>query len=77
MISILTPQDEIILLNKVYEFIRTHKKSGITLVDLILDFCDMYNDDEVEIGEIISKDKYLKKFIMVECKRNNIIKDIE
>lgn len=71
-----TPQERVNILNKVYDFLRNNKiKNNLTIVDLLLDFCELNDLDIVEVGDAISHDSYLKEFIKLECKKINVIQE--
>lgn len=58
------------------KYIEKTKKTekGLSLVDIILDFCNKF-DIEIElIGDAISSDNYFKSFIESDCKLHKIFK---
>ncbi len=60
------------LLEYIYKFKVTDP--DVSLMDIILDYCDRYNIDELEIGDAISTDEHFKQFIENDCLKHKIFK---
>ena len=57
------------MINKIWEM------SGDSLADKILDYCETYDQDEREVGEILAQSADFKKMLYKDCLKNHIIKD--
>lgn len=57
------------ILNKIFEM------SGESLSEKILDYCETYDANPQEIGDILEESKDFKKLLYRDCVENNIIKD--
>jgi hypothetical protein len=68
-------QDEIILLiNKISEM------EGNNLLEKIIDYCETFDEDPQEIGDILSECESFKDILLRDCVKNHIItlnKDIK
>ena len=51
--------------------------SGDTLLEKILDYCETYDKDPQEIGDILEENKEFKKLLYDNCVENNIIRNPE
>ena len=57
------------ILNKIFEM------SGVSLSEKILDYCETYDQDPQEVGDLLEESKDFKKLLYRDCVENNIIKD--
>ena len=57
------------ILNKIFNM------TGTSLAEKILDYCETYNVDPQEIGDMLEESKDFKKLLYKDCVENNIIKD--
>lgn len=61
--------DVISLINKIWDM------EGESLSQKILDYCETYDFDELEIGEILSQSQDFKKMFYRDCVKNHLIED--
>jgi hypothetical protein len=57
------------LVNKISEM------EGINLLEKILDYCETYDEDPQEIGDILQESEEFKDLLYLDCVKHNIIKD--
>jgi len=48
---------------------------GDNLAEKILDYCETYDKDPKEIGDLLEESKDFKELLYRDCVKNNIIKD--
>ncbi len=51
------------------------KMEGNSLLEKILDYCETFNKDVQEIGDILEENKEFKQLLYDDCVNNNIIND--
>ncbi len=51
------------------------KMHGNSLLEKILDYCDTYDEDVQEIGDILESNKNFKEILYDDCVNSNIIRD--
>ncbi len=56
-------------LNKIFEM------SGNSLVEKILDYCETYDVDPQEMGDLLEESKDFRELLYKDCVENNIIVD--
>jgi len=61
----------ITLVNKISQM------AGDNLVDKIMDYCETYDQDPQEIGDILQESEDFKNLLYKDCVKNHIIKDLE
>ena len=61
--------NDIELLNQIQEF------EGETILDKILSYCEKYDKEIQEIGDILSENEIFKKTLWIDCVKNNTIQD--
>ena len=64
-------EDAIKLINKIFEM------NGSSLLEKILDYCETYDEDPQEIGEILEEIKEFKDILYRDCVKKHIIKNEE
>ena len=57
------------LVNKISEM------EGNNLLEKILDYCETYDEDPQEIGDILQESEEFKDLLYLDCVKHNIIKD--
>ena len=57
------------LINRIWEM------GGDSISDKILDYCETYDEDEREIGEILAQSSDFKSILYKDCLKHHIIKD--
>ncbi len=63
------PTEVVQLLNEIYE-IDEH-----SIMDKILSYCEKYDYDVQEIGDILSESEQFKELLWIDCVKNNTISD--
>lgn len=56
------------ILNKLYKYIKENKNDMSTM-DILEDFCDEFDIEYEDLGEIINSDKYLYDYVYQQCKK--------
>ena len=51
------------------------RMNGGSLLEKILDYCETYNRDILEIADILSDSKEFKEMFYEDCVKNNIIRN--
>jgi hypothetical protein len=51
--------------------------AGENLVDKIMDYCETYDQNPQEIGDILQESEDFKKLLYKDCVKHHIIKDSE
>ena len=54
---------------------RISDMAGESLTEKILDYCETYDKDPKEIGDLLEESKDFKELLYRDCVKNNIIKD--
>jgi hypothetical protein len=49
--------------------------NGNSLLEKIVDYCETYNQDPKEIGDILQESEEFKNILYKDCVKNNIIRD--
>ena len=57
------------IVNKISEMNRNN------LLDKIMDYCETYDKDPQEIGDLLQENEDFKNLLYRDCVKNNIIKD--
>lgn len=57
------------LINKIYEM------EGVSLSEKIIEYCDVYDRDVQEIGDILGESEDFRRVMLNDCIKNNIIKE--
>lgn len=55
------------LLNNIYNYLFNNNVNQDPLMELIMEYCQKYDYEYSEIGELISEDDKLKKAIEMDC----------
>jgi len=48
---------------------------GVSLSEKILDYCETYDFDVKEIGDLLEQSDDFKKLLYIDCVKNNLIQD--
>ena len=69
---------ETLLENKIPELLNEiYKMEGNSLIEKILDYCETFDIDVKEIGDLLEESENFKNILYRDCVLNNIIKDKE
>lgn len=62
--------------NDIVEVINTiWEMEGASIAEKILDYCETYDVDERELGELLTSSPDFKKLLYKDCLKHNLIKD--
>jgi hypothetical protein len=51
--------------------------NGNNLLEKIVDYCETYDQDPQEIGDILESSDEFKKLLYKDCVKSNIIRDLD
>jgi hypothetical protein len=61
--------DIVSLINKISEM------TGETILEKMLDYCESYDKEPQELGDLLQENEDFKKLLYRDCVKHNIIKD--